>query len=260
MRLYLGYIKMVFRTVFEYRASFWMMSFGQFIAGFSAFAGMAMLFSRFGALDDWNFGEVALCFGVVNVAGAIGIAFTRGFFAFDQMIINGDFDRMLVRPRTTVIQIMGRHFGFGRVGAFIQSFAVLFLGIHLSGVVWTADKIIILVLMILGGVAIFAGISVISATICFYTTEALEALNILVGGGTDAASYPMTIYSKWMRGFFTFIVPYGCINYLPLMYLTGRAGGNGLLYMLSPLAGFLFLIPASFLWRMGVRKYSSTGA
>ncbi len=260
MRLYLQYIVMTFRSVAEYRSSFWMMTVGQFLGGFTAFAGMAMLFSRFGALDGWSFGEVALCFGVVNVAGAIGSAVTRGFLAFDQLIINGGFDRYLLRPRSLIIQITGGAFGFGRVGALVQSFAVLAYGIAKADIIWTADKIAVLVLMILSAVAIFIGISVINAVICFYTTEGLEVLNILTDGGQEIASYPMTIFSKWMRYFFTFIIPFGCVNYLPLMYLTGRAEGNGLLYMLSPLAGFLFLIPCAMLWRIGVNKYSSTGA
>ena len=259
MKLYFSYIRMVFRSVVEYRANFWMMTVGQFIGGFSAFAGMAMLFSRFGALDNWSFGEVALCFGIINVANTVGSAFTRGFHFFDHIIMNGDFDRFLLRPRTTIIQIMGNNFGFGRIGGLIQSFAVLLLGIFMTDIVWSADKIIVLTLMILSAIAIFVGLAVIYATICFYTIEGLEILNIIEDGGKEMASYPMTIFSRWMRYFFTFIIPFGCVNYIPLMYLTGRTESYRLLHIMLPLTGLFFLLPCSFLWRMGVKKYSSTG-
>jgi ABC-2 type transport system permease protein len=50
------------------------------------------------------------------------------------------------------------------------------------------------------------------------------------------------------------------MNYLPLMYLTGRAERFPLLYMFSPLLGFLFIVPCILVWRLGVRHYASTGS
>jgi ABC-2 type transport system permease protein len=67
----------------------------------------------------------------------------------------------------------------------------------------------------------------------------------------------MTIYSRWLRRFFTFIIPYGCFNYLPLLYLTGRS--NNALYALAPLPGIVFIVPCLLLWNYGVRHYMSTG-
>jgi ABC-2 type transport system permease protein len=59
--------------------------------------------------------------------------------------------------------------------------------------------------------------------------------------------------------FFTFIIPFGSFNYLPLLYLTGRATEHGTLYMLSPLLGMVFLIPWLLIWNLGVKRYLSTG-
>jgi ABC-2 type transport system permease protein len=117
---------------------------------------------------------------------------------------------------------------------------------------------ITIAMMIAGGTAVFSGVFILGATVCFFTVEGLEFINIFTDGGREIASYPLPVYGKWVSRFFTFIIPYGCINYLPLMYLTGRA--TFLLYMFTPLLGFLFIFPCLLVWRFGVRHYVSTGS
>ena len=114
--------------------------------------------------------------------------------------------------------------------------------------------------MISGGAVVFAGVFILGATVCFFTLDGLEVINIFTDGGRELASYPLPVYGKWVTRFFTFIIPYGCMNYLPLMYLTGRTGNYPVLYMLMPLLGFVFLLPCLGIWQLGVRHYSSTGS
>jgi ABC-2 type transport system permease protein len=68
---------------------------------------VVVLFDRFGSLVEWELGEVAFMYGIVNIAFAISDAATRGFDVFGTMVKSGDFDRLLVRPRSTVLQLAG---------------------------------------------------------------------------------------------------------------------------------------------------------
>jgi ABC-2 type transport system permease protein len=256
--LYFKYAAMNLRSAAQYRASMWMMTIGQFAVSFLGFVGIYLLFDRFGTLAGWTLGEVALCFAIINTAFSLTECYARGFDRFHNMVSNGGFDRVLLRPRGTILQVLGSDFDVTRLGKLLQSAAVLALAITWLGATWTAAKIVTLVLMITGGVFIFTGIFILSATVCFFTVQGLEFLNIFTFGADELAAYPLTIYNKWVRRFFTFIIPFGTINYLPLMYLTGRAPG-GALYMLTPLLGMLFLLPCVLVWRWGVRRYLSTG-
>lgn len=114
--------------------------------------------------------------------------------------------------------------------------------------------------MVISGVLIFTGIFILAAAMCFWTIQGLEVANIFTDGGREMAKYPLHIYQKWVTFFFTFIIPFGCVNYLPLLYLLDKADGNEIVYMLTPLAGLLFLIPCLLVWRIGVRHYRSTGS
>ncbi|MDP4090236.1 MAG: ABC-2 family transporter protein, partial [Bacillota bacterium] len=98
------------------------------------------------------------------------------------------------------------------------------------------------------------------ASLCFWTIEGLEVINIFTDGGREMSQYPLSIYKEWVRKFFTFIIPFGTVNYLPLMFILGKTRGIAVLYMLTPLLGLLFIIPCTAVWIIGVKHYKSTGS
>ncbi|MFC5471746.1 ABC transporter permease [Cohnella suwonensis] len=260
MKLFGKYLLILFKSQMQYRASFWLLSFGQFFIPFSVFAGLYFMFERFGQIQGWQFYEVALCFGVIHMAFSISECFGRGFDMFSSLVASGDFDRLLVRPRGTVVQVLGSKFEFTRIGRLLQSLIVLGWAIAGLDVSWTLPKIVTLILMIASGVFIFTGIFILVAAMCFWTIQGLEIANIFTDGGREMAQYPLNIYQKWVVRFFTYVIPFGCANYLPLLYVLGKTDGSPLPYMLSPLAGFAFIVPCLLVWRIGVRHYRSTGS
>ena len=66
-------------------------------------------------------------------------------------------------------------------------------------------------------------------------------MNILAEGGKKVAQYPIDIYAKWFRTFFTFIVPFGLVNYYPVLYLFGKV--DSWYYGIFPIFTLIFLIP-----------------
>src|SRR2546423_14338654 len=104
----------------QYRASFLMLAAGQLLITGIDFLGIWALFSRFGSLRGWRLPEVALFYGVTNVAFAIAEAFGRGFDQFSNLVKSGDFDRLLLRPRGTAFQVAGMELQLMRCGRLIQ--------------------------------------------------------------------------------------------------------------------------------------------
>ncbi|WP_309120668.1 ABC-2 family transporter protein [Paenibacillus sp.] len=261
MRLYFKYMAIHFKSQMQYRTSFWLLTLGQFLVPFTVFAGLYLMFERFGQLKGWGFFEVALCFGVVHLSFSLSECFARGFDAFSSLVVNGEFDRVLVRPRSTVVQVLGSKFEFSRFGRMLQGAAVLAWAVVGADVEWTVAKAITLGLMVAGGALIFTGIFMLAATLCFWTVQGLELANVLTDGGREMAKYPLTIYERWVTVIFTFVIPFGLVSYLPLLYILGRApGGYDALYVAMPLASALFLLPCLLVWRFGVRRYRSTGS
>ena len=61
----------------------------------------------------------------------------------------------------------------------------------------------------------------------------------------------------------TFAVPLACVAYYPVLLILGKAdplGAPAWVGVVSPLAGFVFLALAFGAWRVGLRRYASTGS
>ncbi len=235
---------------------------GNLVATGIEFLGIWALFDRFGSLRGWTLPEVALFYGVANTAFAIAEALARGFDTFPNLVKSGDFDRLLLRPRSTALQVMGSELQLMRIGRLAQGLVVLVWAMHSLRLSWSPGTILLIVGTILGGACIFAGLFVLQATMSFWTIETLEIMNTVTYGGTETAQYPLTIYKPWFRRFFTFVIPLAFANYLPLSSLLGRSESPGFHVMAaaSPLVGLLFLIVSMSLWKVGVQHYHSTGS
>lgn len=258
MRLYLKYVSIHLKSQMQYKTSFFLTMLGQFITAFSALLTTYFMMNRFGSVYGYTLSEVLLCFAIVLMAFSLAECFARGFDMFPDMLGNGEFDRALVRPRGLILQVLGSKVEFTKIGRLIQAVMVFGYAIPASPVVWTPDKILTLILMIVGGVAVFSGLFVIYATLSFFTTQGLEVMNIFTDGGKEFGKYPFEVYGSSILKFFTYVIPMAWFQQYPLTYLLERSTNKWL--MVSPLLCFLFWIPCYGLWRVGLKHYKSTGS
>ncbi|MBR4866084.1 MAG: ABC-2 family transporter protein [Clostridia bacterium] len=258
MKLYFKYIGMIFRCRMQYKSSFFMTTLGQFLVSFTTFIGMYFMFDRFGAVDGFTMEEVMICFAVVLTAFSLAECFVRGFDVFPRLIRSGELDRILVRPRSVAFQVLSSNMEFSRVGRLLQAVVMLVYAIPRCGVDWTPDKILTLVLMMLGGVMLFSALFVLYAGISFFTIEGLEFMNIFTDGSREFGKYPLSVYGEGVLKFMTYVIPFALVQYYPFLYLVGRS--DRVWYMLLPLAAGLFLIPCAIFFWVGLRKYQSTGS
>jgi ABC-2 type transport system permease protein len=242
----------------QYKASFVMSTIGQFLVSFTAFLGVYFMFSRFHSVNGFSYCEVLLCFSVLLTSFSLAECFVRGFDTFSVIISNGEFDRIMVRPRNEILQVLASRIEFSRIGRLLQALLMFAYALPSSEVVWSFDKILTLFFMIIGGFGVFSGLFVIYASLCFFTIEGLEFLNIFTDGGREFGRYPFSVYGEGVLKFFTYIVPLALFQYYPFLYLTGRT--DRVIYMLLPLIGLLFIVPCLLFWRIGVRHYKSTGS
>ena len=264
LALYGRYVRASMRSQLQYPGSFLLTSAGAFLATGVDFVAVWALFARFRQIAGWGFGEVALFYAVIGTSFALADGLTRGFDVFGQQFVKtGDFDRVLVRPRSTVLQLLGYELRATRIGRLGQALVVWAIAARLTNVAWTWKAWATLLVAVAGGMALFSGILILQATLAFWTVESLEIANTLTYGGVEAAQYPLDIYARWFRAFLTFVVPLGCVSYFPVAAVLGRADRVGLsaeLLRWTPVLGFVFLAVALWIWRFGVRHYTSTGS
>ncbi len=249
------------RADLQYRTSFAIRTATDFAGLLTEFAMVWLIVRRFGALEGWGLGELALLYGMVGVSwGTVALAL-RGFEEFGSVLVAGELDRWLLRPRSVLLQIATSHFEPHRIGRIAQAAVILAAGsvackLTFAGVAWA-------VVGVAGGAALFAGIVMAAAASQFWTLgQTSELQNMLTYGGTAALSYPISIYETWFRRVLTYGVPLAFVNYFPALAALGRTGTAGVpafVPWLSPLVCAGVALGGASLFRRGLRRYESTG-
>jgi len=119
-RLYGRYVAASVRGTMEYRASFLLTLLGRFIVAFSGFFAVNFLFGSFTQIKGYGYADVLLCFAVMELGFAIAECVSCGMSGFSALIRRGGFDILLVRPRHTILQVMGSRFELGFLGPMIS--------------------------------------------------------------------------------------------------------------------------------------------
>jgi ABC-2 type transport system permease protein len=261
--LYFRLIGISIKSQMQYRASFIIMLAGNLLVTVIEFITILVLFARFGSLRGWQLAEVALFYGLINVSYALSEALGRGFDTFSFQVINGEFDRTLLRPRPTSFLVLAHDFQLLRFGRLIQGLIILIWASVNIGINWDFTRFVLLVFAIAGGIAIFTGLLIIQAAMCFWSTQSLEVMNSFTYGGIEALRWPLPIFNRWFGRLFIFVIPLACVNYFPMLVILNKPDVLGYpiwFQWVSPLTGVLFLVISLLVWRIGVRHYRSTGS
>jgi ABC-2 type transport system permease protein len=247
----------------QYRVSFLAELIGNFVVTALDFAALTILLTRFRSIGGWSLAEVAFLYGTSTVSFSTAEILAGAFDGFDRWVVNGNFDRLLIRPLPVALQMMTGSFPLRRLGRLTQGALALGVAFYLLRPVWHPDQWFFFGVMLLGGVLVFMAVFIVGATVAFWTPQTGEMTNMFTYGGQFMTSYPMHIYQAWMRSIFTFVIPMAFVNYYPALYLLGKPDPLGLpswTPFLAPLLAGCALAFALGLWRLGVRRYQSTGS
>lgn len=258
MKIYFKSLSMHLRGELEYRINFILSFLSQILVFFTYYFVILALFQKFSNIRGFTLYEVLLCFSIIQFGFSFNEVFARGVDRFDRLIIQGGFDRLLLRPKNIILQVLCSDSDFVKFSRVIQALIVMGVALVNLNITWNIYKVITLVLMLLSSCVIFFGIFLAAASYCFFTVQGLEVRNVFTDGGKHMAQYPIGVFSKGFVFFFTFIIPYAFVNYYPLLYFLGKR--DNILYCFSPLLVFLYLIPNFFLFYFGMKRYSSSGS
>jgi ABC-2 type transport system permease protein len=242
----------------QYKASFILSFISQIFVFFTYYFIILALFDKFNNIKGFTLYEVLLAFSIIHIGFAIVELFGRGIDRFDKLIIKGEYDRILIRPRPILLQVLGYEIDYVKAARIIQAIIVFIIALINLNLDLNIYKVITLFLMIISSITLFFGIFILMASYCFITVYGLEVRNLFTDGGKHMAQYPIGIFKKGFVFIFTFIIPYALVNYYPLLYVLGKS--NNILYAFSPLLVVIFLIPCFMAFKLGSKKYTSTGS
>jgi ABC-2 type transport system permease protein len=251
------------RGQLQYRFSFALNLFGAALISFLDFAAILVLFHQVDALGDWSVAEVAFLYAIASISFALTDLVIGHLDLLPRMIREGELDLILVRPLSSLLQVVASDFALRRVGKALQGLAVLLIALPRLDVDWTAGRVAMIVVAVAAGAVIYAGVWIAFATIAFWLVDSIEVANAFTYGGNFIAQYPVGIFGPWLRRFVVFLVPIAFVAYFPALFVLDKEDDLGLpraFQFASPLVAAAAFVVGGLVWRMAVRHYRSTGS
>jgi ABC-2 type transport system permease protein len=262
VRIYLRLVGARVRGQLEYRASLVLQLLGTAALTVIDFVAILVLFENVDALDGWTLEEIALLYAIATISFALTDLVVGHLDLFPQMIRDGTFDQILVRPLPSLLQVVASDFSLRRIGKALQGGGVLVFALVRLELDWTPGKMLVLVGAVLAGTVIYAAVWVALATVAFWIVDAIEFVNAFTYGGSFLAQYPLTIFGRWLRGLVLFVLPLAFVAYFPALVLLDRESGLPLPAELGYLTWVVALVAAliaNVVWTGAVRHYRSAG-
>ena len=114
LALYFRLIGARIRAQMQYRVSFLTELFSFALVTGLELLVLVLLVQRFGTVAGWSAPEIALLYGISSASLGIAEMVGRGFDApFEQHMIRGTFDGVLMRPLGAFFQILASEFSYG---------------------------------------------------------------------------------------------------------------------------------------------------
>lgn len=258
LALYIKYASVCTQSIMQYKLSFALMIFARFTLAFGELAALKFLFEGFTQIKGYTYGDVLLCFSIIQMSFTFAELFGNGFKAFSGMVRRGEFDQMLLRPCSLILQVIGSRFELGRMGPLLTALLTLVMGIRHSHITWNLLTVWTITSMVIGGMLLFIGLFMLEASFCFFSIEDTSLLNALTYGAKTHGKYPMDIYGKGVLRFCTYVIPYTLVQYYPLQVLLGKS--HHWYLALCPLGIAVFWLVCFLIWQFGVKHYQSCGS
>lgn len=259
LALLLAYFAQYAKVRVSYRADFLIGLATSIAATVCSFGFVFVLFSNVPRLADWRFEEVLFLYGFSLIPFGLFNILSLNLYEFGSTyIIEGKFDRVLLRPIASLFQVLFETFrieSFHEVvmGLLVVSWAARRLGIH-----WRVGDTALLLFFGLCGGVIYIGVFLLLSTVAFWFEDRIgihpPAWNLLAFG-----RYPLSIYSGFIQFFLSWIIPFGFATFYPSVRLLNRAEFRSYA-PLVPAVAAASLGLALFAWGRGVRHYASTGS
>lgn len=259
LQLFLHYFAQYAKVRVAYRGDFFIAVTTSLAATILAFGFLIVLFTRIPRLQDWRFEEVLFIYGFSLVPLGLFNVLSLNLYQFgDQYIIQGKFDRILLRPVHSLFQVIFEVFRIESLhevatGLIVVAYCSKKLGLH-----WSAVNIGLFLLMSICGAVIYLSIFLLLTSVSFWFEDRIGVVppvyNMIAFG-----RYPLSIYNTFIQFLLTWIVPFAFASFYPSVHFLNREEFRRLFYFV-PVVATIFFSLALFVWHRGELHYSSTGS
>lgn len=223
-----------------------------------------VIVDRFGNVNGWETGQIIFLYGLWRAQHGLLYLVVTPAQHVDQLILNGQIDRMLVRPRHVLLQLAGQWNNIvGGAGQILAGAGLAVFGAVISPIPWTPWLGLWLVIIMVSGTVTQVGLFVIMGAPPLFRVRVDSSVVEIDRTSWQVMLFPLSVYALALQVFLTFVLPWGFVTFYPGHLLYGRGSeivfGAPVAYLAPAVAAFV-AIAAMLVWRAGLRNYQGAGA
>ncbi|HEX4789929.1 MAG TPA: ABC transporter permease [Actinospica sp.] len=260
---YLLLVRMWSRAASQYRVSLALTGLTQIVTTCLDLIAILVIYSQVQVIGGFDLPETLYLYGTTRLAFGLSDLVASGVETLGDSIRLGTFDLVLIRPVSTLAQVLADQFTPKRLGKLVPAGATLVWALTVLPLHWTALKVAVCCGTVLCGFVLYCALWVLTGCISFIAVDAREVANTFTYGAEFATEYPITIFGRPLGFALTFVLPVAFVTWQPTLYVLGLPdpfGLPGFLRFASPLVALIMSGLAALAWRGCVRRYRSTGS
>jgi len=258
IKLYFKIIKQDIKSKMSYRADFIISNLAMILMEGAGFIAFWILFQNFPAIAGWRYEEVMFLYSFGILAGVPQQIFFDNNWNLRMTVYSGDFIKYCFRPLNLYFYFISEIVDLKGIGKFIISVTMLCYSWQRLGLEVAPLPILKLLLSLFSASLVIIAMTNASAAACFWIHNSGFFL-MSVTQFRDYARYPISVFNKFLKFFFTCVVPIVFVSYYPSMAVL-RPDNLHILTVLSPLIGIVLFIASYFFWMRGAAHFEGTGS
>ena len=220
--------------------------------------GLRIIFSNTDTLSGWGPGELIALLGVFRLVNLLmASVIWPATEKFNTSVRDGSLDYTLIQPVNSLFLITFSRIIVWRVWELLLAFALVIIGINMSGGVPSLASIFYFLILVVSGTLVIYSLWIVLIALTFWFIKFDNNVTILQAL-MDSGRYPATIYPPWLRLIITYLIPIAVATTVPLQGLRGDLTGAQVLIFV--LIGLITFWIATRIWKAGVRQYSGASS
>ena len=256
--LYFRCLGQQMKAIMAYEADFVVLMLSAVLVQVSGLAFIWAIFQRIPSINGWTFWEVVFMYALVFVTEGVGSLFFEGTWRLNYMVYTGQFDQLLMRPLSPIVQVLAGAVGFNGLGNLVTGFVLMGVAVANVPLEWSAGRVLFVVVLIASASAVRVSINLASAASAFWVRSPWSMFSFTVHRLSEFAKYPITIYSLGIQLFVTIGVPMAFVSFFPTAVVFGVDAWS-VPGLLTPLVALYAMAMAVLLFNNGLKRYESAG-
>ena len=258
LRLYRVLVSQFLKTIMQSKVDFLMGLLGFFFTQIMGIAFLYLVFQQIPSLQGWSLNQLIFIYGFAQIPRGIDHLFTDNIWMIAwRIVINGDFDRYMLRPMNLFFQVIAEKLQPDALGELLVGTLLLIYSLSKGIVIVDAMHIGLFLVSIFAGAIIYTSIKLFFASIAFWVKISGPFLQVAYEMA-DFAKYPTEIYARAIRFIITWIIPFAFVAYLPASFFL-KETVSGWIIGIECLIALVFWCIAYALFKKGTSIYESAG-